>query len=1104
MSSIQRRFCVSLVIVLGCLLGQLGFALWDMPSVPADRVAWSAAAQWIGTPEPSYRLYARYNFTLTNPEIESGWLRISADNNFILYVNGHQAGRQLTHLSSSLGFAARNTFANQSLNDSMNYEVKTTTLNVSYSKNWKHTFYADITPFLQPGKNVIAVEVMKAQPTPRLVVDGAVYAFQDAAPISLTTGVADWKVAILSENRQGVQWWEPDFPDLHWAKAPLLGTVTEATYSRFNAQLFERPFQAQWITGREGSSGELWFQGHWTIPKSSKRAFIRFSGNGEYTLLLNNQLVNQSLPDETRRPLLNLYDVSHLLKPGENVVLVRSARFLSAGQTFRQLGSLRFALDGWAEDEAGDLIAPIATDDSWQVFSQSPQSMQTEDSENSVSSSAIVMEVSNPQSFRRSFMGFADQQNYPTYLQHQVLWVLGGIGFVTLCAQALGRFWLERSALSSDGWEQFCQGSALLLPSASFLMGSSLLQHRYAEAERGLWFAQAHSQFLILLGFIASLLISLLWSRRQTLARWTDRGLWLLITMFLSAGIGIAGYATIALTSLGGMAIGAWVWHSTSFQLAIQRFVHQYFYERRSISWQFGKWLILISIIGIGFFLSIYELGFTPRDSDENTSLNAVEGILHTGAPIMPSGIWYTRSPVYHYLVAFWLKLTGDSYINARFISVLFAIATLILVFVFTRKVTGKFWMALVVTAILAIDPWQLMNARNLRFYQMLEFITVFSFWTFYCGFIEREGKRYQYLFLIGITVLLLTQEGVAPTLLPCFAIGLLCFYRSFSWRTDWQLIAGSIVSAGLYAYDVIFFKLKCLTPSVGISDSSSVPLGLHFSDVTKYAVSFFIGNSRVHTLYSLFFVLGLVYCLRQRDGRRLFLFSSIFIQLTSITLWVYTVETRYTYPIYPLFIMLSVYGFFCILREIKETFQSILGDRLPVQRFLYVCAILLILGNLELNRVIDSYADKLSRDNPIVFEYIQQHRQPGDIVIAGNPPAAGNVLGQLDYFLPPRLTLLFDGLYAHQGKVIDRWAGGTVISNLDQFNAVLANADRVWLQLDDNPRPEDLRQEQFYNYVRTLGEPVFETYGVRLRLWQRSTGILPRVPNQGKQLGAF
>ena len=167
-------------------------------------------------------------------------------------------------------------------------------------------------------------------------------------------------------------------------------------------------------------------------------------------------------------------------------------------------------------------------------------------------------------------------------------------------------------------------------------------------------------------------------------------------------------------------------------------------------------------------------------------------------------------------------------------------------------------------------------------------------------------------------------------------------------------------------------------------------------------------------------------------------------------------------------------------------------------------CVALLFIGNLEPGRLLAGYQDALARENPKLFDYIKDHLQPNDVVVANLPAAAAVSLGKLDYFLPSQGILSLDGFYLNQGQMIDRWAGGKVVNSVDQFSEVLNKSNRVWIQLDDNPQPQDPNQRELYDYVRTLGKSVFEPYGARLRLWQKADGMLPREANDGKDLGNY
>ncbi len=1047
-----------LVLTLGCLLGLLGFAIWDKAPTPLTSIPWNPNAQWIQTDQPSYRLYARHTFNLAN-NAQAAWLRLSADNSFILYVNGKQIGRQLATTNSSLSFASRNTLANQNINDSEPYEVRLENRFIGYHNHWKQTYYVDLSKVLHIGKNVIALEVQKHRQDVRFVVEGYVYPVKEGNPINITTGKSDWKVATLGENNQSNTWFEPNFPDDSWTNAKLGGAVKEKTFSRLSPNVFDRILEGSWITGTGDNKGELWLQKTWDTTQSQNaptRSFIRFSGIGEHSLLLNDQMVNTYVNNDSSN--LHQFEVTDLLKHGKNVLNARVARSLTTNSEDSKKIPLGFFLDGWMETMNGKVIDKIATDSSWQT-SANPSFDES-------SPNAIAYRYPDPQEFDRHFEGNAYLLNFPDFLLHNIFWQSLGMTLAIANAILIGRLGFFASGILNS----LTAGAGIMMPGTLFLIGMGLLKHRYAESEIGILFAQPSMNILLLLGFIAIQVITLLGS------------LWYNSHYEYSAKV------KASLPDEKQVIVSPKSWNGLFTKLQLS-------------NW--GQWILLIMFVAIGFGLRAYDLAATSRDSDENTSLDAIRGIVNTGAPVATSGIWYTRGPLYHYIVALWLKLFGFSSENARFTSVIFGTTTLVVVFLLARKFTGKIWLALLVTAILAIDPWELAISRNIRFYQFLQMNVMFAFWFFAKGFIFREGKTYQHLFFISTMAFLLTQEGYL-TLLPCFLIGFLCFYKPFSLKEDWSIVLSSALVLVIFSFNGIFFLIRCLTPPVGISSGSSVQVKLQLGDITGFAEGLLVGNSRINVIYSLFFLLGFLYFLIKRNTKLVFLFSSVIIFLLTIIILVVQISPRYTFGIYPLFVILSVYSAFCILVSLGKILENGINNSLPLRAIALVSVALIFIGNIEPNRVLAGYRDALARQNPELFEYVKQNLQLGDVVVANLPAAAAVSLGKLDYFLPSQGILSLDGFYLKQGQMIDRWAGGKVVSSVDKFSELLNKSNRVWIQLDDNPQPKEPNQRQLYNYVRSLGKSVFEPYGARLRLWQKADGILPRETNEGKDIGNY
>ena len=90
-------------------------------------------------------------------------------------------------------------------------------------------------------------------------------------------------------------------------------------------------------------------------------------------------------------------------------------------------------------------------------------------------------------------------------------------------------------------------------------------------------------------------------------------------------------------------------------------------------------------ILLFGLFIRVYNLGVAPLWIDESISSIAAKEILEKGAPVFDSGLFYSRALFYHYSEAFFL-LFGVNDFNARIASVIFGLATILLLFFIGRE----------------------------------------------------------------------------------------------------------------------------------------------------------------------------------------------------------------------------------------------------------------------------------------------------------------------------------------------------------------------------------------------------------------------------------
>ncbi|ESA33408.1 glycosyl transferase family protein [Leptolyngbya sp. Heron Island J] len=1057
---------------------------------------------------PRHRFYLRRTITLAESP-QGGWLRFSADNDFVLYVNGRAIGEEYSYFGriprNSLGLGKYFSETTQTLGEIAPYDLRTgDIIQASYTRDWKLTGYFDLTRYLKPGKNVIALEVQASHLHPRLLAEGRIYPTLDTTtPISLNTGSTDWQLSPLPTNRQKLKWFDVEFPDHDWQRPKKL-VVEETTYSRVSLHTVDRLLQGQWITGKETDHDEVYLQRQWMLSSSPHRAFVRLAGDGPFSVVVNEHLIHQVDTDDADR--LSVYEITRLLHPGINTLSARLVKPLAPEWISEQDRPLSFFLDGWVENRQGQIESEIATDETWQSL------LSIEDINDSIHQASIV-QTPIRHIFNRDYQGDATQAHIGQYLVLQGLWMGGGVLIALVLAWSIGHWLRQQTAFGPDRSDQskpMLLGLGVLTPGCLFLCIVGLLKHRYAEAERGIFYTLVGTNQLILLIFICIVILTMIWVCRPRQSTWPYRMTILFLTSWLTCtglSVLLTSYLPLMLVAAGSLIYYA----SNTFIQQSLYFDLRYYLQPRA--WcvanpKYYYWL-LTAILILGFCLRAYDIGFNDLEPDENVSYDAVRGILRSGAPIATSEIWYTRGPFFHYPLALWLKIVGLSPENARMWSVLWAVGTLTMVFVFTRLISGKVWIALVATLVLAIDPWELWYSRNVRFYQQTQFLFLLSYWSYYCGFIQAsvqyQGPKrwYQYICCISLACILLTQE-VTMTLLPSFTLGALYFYRPYQWRSDWRVLISSFMTSSLFVFNAMVFSIKCLTPLVGLSSMTTGHLKFQVANITFFGTDFFVGFNRMHIIYTLLFLCGWLYFCHKKDGRTLFLFNTVLLNITFVTVLVSLKASRYTYPFYPLFSLLSIYSAFTLAQWFGDRLQQWVGKLLPMKGIAIAATVLLLLGNIEPDRILASYSESLTPRHLEISQYIVDHKQPGDVVISNTPSVHANVLKGADYYVPHRMSF-FDAVYLHNGRLIDRWEGRRVLTSNDQLEHVLNRADRVWIQVFHQPQlPRDAELAKFYDTLQTISQPVLDTYGTSLRLWQKNDGILRTSPNRGRDLGTY
>jgi 4-amino-4-deoxy-L-arabinose transferase-like glycosyltransferase len=1092
----KRISSIVLVAVAGLLLGQAAHVVWRGPIGDVAPVTWASDVSWIGPTKPGYQAYFRNTFYIDSVP-SSAWLRVSADSSFDLYVNGRLVSREDTPTNNAKGLGdGLKSQIFQPLNDTRVYRAPIeSTLAITNVPDWKLCVYEDIAKYLTAGKNVVAISVGCTLTTPRVAIEGHVHITPERE-ITLATGKGQWLCSTRPESRDQQIWYERDFQDQYWSNAARIGAVQETIYSRLSPAVMDLAPHGRWITGPASNLGEIYLRGTWNVAAAKQPAFLRVSANVAASVMINGRLIGD--PEQTKESVgkLLIYDVSRLLRNGANTVAVKLSRPLATEQPTLAGESPEFFLDGWVDGPNGEITSPFATDASWVAFTELPASWYQGDGKGAP---ALVLGTQGLNGLSREFRGDATNFDYVSASRGFGIFLLLGLGLALAFVAAIARWWLpvgEDQKVSS--WRT---SLAVIVPGTVGMIVAAVLAHRYSENEIALFLTDYRAALISLAVFCLGTSLSLfaIWmAARRRNDSWAQG--WKLLPAAVLAGLTVA--ILWAEPILLNVAIGILVAGAVITLLSPTRVVHIISERIRTAS---AHQLVVATILAIlvvgGFALRSRALPVPDLSPDENTSLDVIRGIMRTGgAPEGTSGIWYTRSPLFHYAGALWLEVFGDTVNAAHLFSVLFGAALLPLAFAFSKQLTKRDDLSLLVVALMACDQWLIVLSRAIRFYVVVQFLTLLCFYLFYKGFVERGKPFYRYTFFIVLTAAMLNQEMMV-TLVPIFGLGMLMFYRPFSLRKDWPIVVAAVATLSVFFFDQFVFYVKCLTPPIALSTTTDSIAKPHLRFVTGFLGGFFAGSARVHIVYSFFFFAGFIYSLARREWWRVFLFASVLIYLIELTVLIRQVSVRYTSPAYPLFLILAVTSAFELARGLASAFGNGFVRPAVLRPVLSVMVLLTLLAGQQYAKVIWPNDEHLVKGTTEVTRYIRDHASKTDIVVSPAAPAAAVELGGLNYFLSSNV-LYFDIPYRDGNLVRDRWGGGELVSNPEAFSRIFEKASRVWIYYDEVS--ESKMSPEMRYYLRTTGRPVMEGYAATLRLWDRERDPFPFADREGRDVGTY
>ena len=392
-----------------------------------------------------------------------------------------------------------------------------------------------------------------------------------------------------------------------------------------------------------------------------------------------------------------------------------------------------------------------------------------------------------------------------------------------------------------------------------------------------------------------------------------------------------------------------------------------------------AKLLVFLLLI-YGLFLRLYSLSYQSYWIDEAFSINAVQMIIEKGVPVLESGMQYFRGLLFHYITAVPVLIFGLSEWSVRVIPALFAAASIIVVYLFARRlfssdvglISALFWTFLSISI-----AW----SRQARMYPMLMFLFLSSLYLFWMLLHE---KRLRYGILLGI----------------CAVAGFMTHPLSYSL----PLIFAAYLPVHLYGRDIskkqvlefisehaIAINMAIAIIIIAILFRSRYFLSILATDVS-YAGSYWLYLAGYGFLFYAA-VPGLI--IGGKVKERLFVAIAFAVPFYIITNHQVLMHFRYIFFLLPLIIILS-----------SRAFAWLLGELTRVRKILSYAGVLLLLLSVAFSShftVLPQKSYELEPQTPQpdfkeAYAFVEDNIEEGEMLISSYAPVAKLYLRRPDY----------------------------------------------------------------------------------------------------------
>ncbi len=490
---------------------------------------------------------------------------------------------------------------------------------------------------------------------------------------------------------------------------------------------------------------------------------------------------------------------------------------------------------------------------------------------------------------------------------------------------------------------------------------------------------------------------------------------------------------------------------------------------------------LLLLLTLTGFALRLHYLISAHPFFDEYTTVLAARQILRHGWPMLPSGLFYEHGLLATYLIAPFTALFINTpaadwqpaqwgLMPARWPSLLISTATIPLIYAIGRRslppTNRRIGISLLAAGLFALSPEGMVWGGRARMYALAILLILLTTHLAYRGATRPNGSRYRWAALFTLLLALLSQFGTLMLIPPLLIAMILIGWQATRPARPWFLRRGVIPQIiGLGLVIGLALWIKRLGQPLGVAQLNSPNTGnlwiellhtiayqttFHFTwadTVTFLARQFGVPHHLWLTGTALAGIaIGLILWMTRRRKTSLprfplflgLVFGLIMLEMVTL-LEPFRRNPRYIVMFLPMFYLVAAHGIF-----------NLIPRRLAAAP-LTVIPLLALFTAIGFNDI----RVALLTPEPAyeqAFAWLVGQRQPDDLILTMNTPAAALYLGHVDGFTVQQDADQF--LLNQETTPVDRWLGAPWLGTAADFSAALNTADRAWFIIDTIRQP--------------------------------------------------